>query len=68
MANTHPKTFFAQITMPLAFLLACDVASITWLAIIAMWLIAVFWFIFLSRPAVEALFENQQSKITNQKS
>jgi hypothetical protein len=33
-----------------------------------MWLSAVFWFIFLSRPAVEALLENQQSKITNQKS
>ncbi len=61
-------TFFAQIAMPIAFLLARDIASTAWLAIILMWLIAFFWIVFLSRPAAKALFENQKSEINNQKS
>ncbi len=61
-------TFFGHIVIPLGFLFAHDVTSTMWLTIVLLWLIAVFWIFFLSRSAVEALFQNQKSTINNQKS
>jgi hypothetical protein len=66
--SSAEMTFSYQIFIPLAFLCVRDVASITWLTIISMGLIAAFWRVFLSRPAVKALFQNQQSTIQNPKS